>query len=266
MGPPVFDDIAKPAGDVLSDDYLSKYLLKVKCAPKAMPGCAFTIEDEVKGSAVEGKLTLKYLEPATGISFDKLTVKGSTYGVEASKTVSGVKFKGKVNPHDLSSFSGSAELKSKDSAVTAAVDKKKLSGSATAAPFPSASLGVCASYPLNGDALSWSLGAAGTLSGIFGSCVYTSKKVFNFGLMFKPLPKLTLAATANSTGADSATVGVKHGGLAPNLTVGLKTTTDALHLVCVKKFGKDASLQIGASSKYADLAAKPGFGAQITIG
>ena len=75
----------------------------MKCAPKAMPGCSFTIEDEVKGSAVEGKLTLKYLEPTTGISFDKLTVKGSTYGVEASKTVSGVKFKGKLNPHDLSS-------------------------------------------------------------------------------------------------------------------------------------------------------------------
>ena len=82
-----------------------------------MPGCSFTIEDEVKGSAVEGKLTLKYGCPKTGITFDKLTVKGSTYGVEASKTVSGVKFKGKLNPHDLSSTAVTAEMKSKENQV-----------------------------------------------------------------------------------------------------------------------------------------------------
>ena len=231
-----------------------------------MPGCSFTIEDEVKGSAVEGKLTLKYLEPTTGISFDKVTVKGSTYGVEASKTVSGVKFKGKVNPHDLGSLSGSAELKSKDSAVTASVDKKKLSGSATASPFPVGVFGLGVTYPVNGDPLAWSLGAAGTLGGVFASCVYTSKKVFNFGLMFKPLPKLTLAATADSSGADSATVGVKHSGLAPNVVVGAKTTTDALHVVCVKKLGKDATVQLGATSKYADLGGKPALGLQFTLG
>ena len=31
-----------------------------------------------------------------------------------------------------------------------------------------------------------------------------------------------------------ATVGIKHAGLAPNLTVGVKTTTDALHVVAVR--------------------------------
>ena len=102
--------------------------------------------------------------------------------------------------------------------------------------------------------------------GVFASCVYTSKKVFNFGLMFKPLPKLTLAATADSSGADSATVGVKHAGLAPNVVVGAKTTTDALHVVCVKKLGKDATVQLGATSKYADLGGKPALGLQFTLG
>jgi len=267
MGPPVFADISKGPSDIIGDDYTSKKLLKVKCAPKATPGCSFTIEDEVKSGGVDGKLTLKYVEPTTGISFDKLTLKGSTYGVEASKTVSGVKVKAKLNPFDGSSLSGSAELKDPGYAVTAAGDKKKVSGSATASPFAGGVLGFGFEYPVAGGPVALSAGASATLSGAFLSCVYTSKKVFNFGFMFSPLPKVDVAATGDSTGPDSATVGLKWACSAaiPLLTsLGLKTTTAALSLVAVKKFGKDATLVVSTSSKYD--APKPSFGAQLTIG
>ena len=250
-----------PAAQVIGDDYTTKFLLKAKVAPKAIP-LSFTIENEVKDS-VDGKLTAKYVEPTTGVSFDKLTLKGKTYGVEASKTVSGIKFKGKVNPADASSAALTAELKSDKNTVIASVDKKKLAGSGTLAPFKVGVFGGGFEYPVSGGALSFSLGGSATVSGVFASCVYTPKKVFNFGMMFSPMPKLTVAATGDSTGADSATVGLKHSGLGA-FTLGLKTSAKALSAVIVKKVGKDATAVFGATAKYADM--KPAFGFQLTIG
>ena len=250
-----------PAAQVIGDDYTTKFLLKAKVAPKAIP-LSFTIENEVKDS-VDGKLTAKYVEPTTGVSFDKLTLKGKTYGVEASKTVSGIKFKGKVNPADASSAALTAELKSDKNTVIASVDKKKLAGSGTVAPFKVGVFGGGFEYPVSGGALSFSLGGSATVSGVFASCVYTPKKIFNFGMMFSPMPKLTVAATGDSTGADSATVGLKHSGLGA-FTLGLKTSAKALSAVIVKKVGKDATAVFGATAKYADM--KPAFGFQLTIG
>ena len=234
-------------------------------APKALP-LSWTIEDEVKDSVVEGKLTAKYVDSFSGVSFDKLTLKGKTYGVEASKTVSGVKFKGKLNPADVSATSVTAEVKKPEMSLVASVDKKKVAGSATATPFKVGVFGFGFEYPMAGGPLALSLGGAATVSGVFASCVYTPKKVFNFGMMFSPLPKLKLALTGDSTGADSATVGVKHSGLAPGVTVGVKSSAKALSCVIVKKLGKDASVVFCGSSKYADMAAKPTFGCQLTIG
>ena len=104
----------------------------MKCAPKSGPPISYTIEDEVKPDGVAGKLTLKYVEPSTGISFDKVTLKGSAYGVEASKTVSGVKCKAKLDPFDVGTLSGTAELKESNFTATCGADSKKIVGSATA--------------------------------------------------------------------------------------------------------------------------------------
>lgn len=266
MGAPVFADIGKGPADVIGDDYTTKKLLKVKCAPKSMEGPAFTIEDEVKGGAVEGKLTVKYVEPTTGITFDKLTLKGSTYGVEASKTISGVKVKAKVNPFDAGSVSASCEKKG-NVTITAAGDKKKVAASVTGSPMPGTVAGFSFEYPVAGGPVALAAGASATLSGMFLSCVYTPKKVFNFGFMFAPMPKMDFAVTGDSTGPDSACVGIKWAcaGAIPLLTgLGLKSTLKSLSLVCVKKFGKDASLVASATTKYEKMS--PTFGAQLTIG
>ena len=46
---------------------------------------------------------------------------------------------------------------------------------------------------------------------------------------------------------------------------GVGWTVAALSLVAVKKFGKDATLAVSASSKY-DAPGAPSYGAQLTIG
>ena len=95
-------------------------------------------------------------------------------------------------------------------------------------------------------------GGSATVQGVFASCIYTSKKVFNFGLMFDATPDITVAATGDSTGQDSACVGLKWmcgSALAGITSLGVKTTTAALSLVAVKKFGKDATLAVSASSR-----------------
>ena len=174
----------------------------MKCAPKSGPPISYTIEDEVKPDGVAGKLTLKYVEPSTGISFDKVTLKGSAYGVEASKTVSGVKCKAKLDPFDVGTLSGSAELKESNFTATCGADSKKIVGSATASPFAGGVLGFSFEYPTGGGALALSAGGSATVQGVFASCIYTSKKVFNFGLMFDATPDITVAATGDSTGQD----------------------------------------------------------------
>jgi len=267
-GPPVFADINKGAADLVGDDYTAKTTLKVKCAPKAGPPVSCTVEDEVTPSGVVGKLTLKYLEPSSGISFDKVTLKGSSYGVEASKTLGGVKCKAKGDPFDLGTLSGSAERKESNFTVTCGVTAKKVVGSATAAPFEGGVLGFGFEYPVQGGALALSAGGSATVQGVFASCVYTSKKVFRFGLLFDATPDVTVAATGDSTGQDSACVGLKWmcgGALAGLTSLGVKTTTTALSLAAVKKFGKDAALVVSASSKY-DAPGAPTYGAQLTIG
>ncbi|KAH8072851.1 dynein light chain binding protein [Aureococcus anophagefferens] len=178
---------------VIGDDYTTKFLLKAKVAPKAIP-LSFTIENEVKDS-VDGKLTAKYVEPTTGVSFDKLTLKGKTYGVEASRPCRASSSRARSTRADASPAL-TAELKSDKNTVIASVDKKKLAGSGTVAPFKVGVFGGGFEYPVSAGALSFSLGGSATVSGVFASCVYTPKKVFNFGMMFSPMPKLTVAATA----------------------------------------------------------------------
>ena len=81
-------------------------------------------------------------------------------------------------------------------------------------------------------------------------------------------PDITVAAAGDSTGQDSACVGLKWmcgSALAGITSLGVKTTTAALSLVAVKKFGKDATLAVSASSKY-DAPGAPSYGAQLTIG
>ena len=205
----------------------------MKCAPKSGPPISYTIEDEVKPDGVAGKLTLKYVEPSTGISFDKVTLKGSAYGVEASKTVSGVKCKAKLDPFDVGTLSGSAELKESNFTATCGADSKKIVGSATASPFAGGVLGFSFEYPTGGGALALSAGGSATVQGVFASCIYTSKKVFNFGLMFDATPDITVAATGDSHGPGQRLrrpqVDVRLG-LAGITSLGVKTTTAALSL------------------------------------
>jgi len=265
MAPAPFGDLAKPALDVLGDDYTSKYLLKAKSAPKSVP-VSFTIEDEVGPKGVDGKLTAKIKEPYTGVTFDKITLKGTKYSFEASKSIEGVKFKAKGDPFDYKSTSGSAEFKGPFYALTAAADKSKVSGSIAAAPlFPSAILGGEASYPLKGGPIAYACGASYAFQGLFASVKYTSKKIFSFAFMWTPLPKFALAASVDSAKPKEPTVGFKYGA-SPSVTLGAKTTKDTLSLVYINKLGKDASVVVSAEAKYADLNAKPVLGATLTIG
>jgi len=227
---------------------------------------SLTIEDEVGAKGVEGTLTAKWKEPYTGITFDKIKLKGTKVAYEASKSVDALKIKCKGDPTDLNSTSGSADLKGAKYALTAGADKSKLTASVAALLFPGAVAGGEASYALSGGAVAYSCGASFTHSPVFGSLIYNSKKIFSLALLWTPLPKLSLAASVDSD-KKAPTVGLKYG-LAPSVTVGAKSTKDTLALLYVNKLGKDASLVVSAESKYADLAngAKPLFGATLTVG
>lgn len=97
---------------------------------------SFTIEDEIKGvKGIEGTLTAKYKEPYTGVTFDKIKLKGNTLNYEASKMIEGVKIKAKGDPSDLNSTAASAEFKAPKYTLFAAADKKKVSASVTTAPI-----------------------------------------------------------------------------------------------------------------------------------
>ena len=52
--PVFFADLLKSATEVVDDDYLSKYAIKAKVAPKACP-VSFTIEDEISKESVAGE-------------------------------------------------------------------------------------------------------------------------------------------------------------------------------------------------------------------
>eukprot|EP00635_Sarcinochrysidales_sp_CCMP3193_P003269 CAMPEP_0118897114 /NCGR_PEP_ID=MMETSP1166-20130328/4651_1 /TAXON_ID=1104430 /ORGANISM="Chrysoreinhardia sp, Strain CCMP3193" /LENGTH=265 /DNA_ID=CAMNT_0006836181 /DNA_START=72 /DNA_END=872 /DNA_ORIENTATION=+ len=265
MGPAPFGDLAKPALDVLGDDYTKKFLLKAKSAPSALP-LSLTIEDEVGPKGVEGTLTAKWKEPTTGITFDKIKLKGTKVNYEASKSIEKLKLKAKGDPTDLNSTSGSAELKGPSYALTAGADKSKVTCSLAALLFPGAVAGGEASYALSGGAVAYSCGASYALPGtLFGSLIYNSKKIFSLALCWSPLPKLSFAASVDSD-KKAPTVGLKYG-VAPSVTVGAKTTKETLSLVYVNKLGKDASIVVSAESKFADLAtAKPTLGCTLTVG
>jgi len=264
MAPPTFSDLLKVASDVLGDDYTSKYLVKAKSAPSSMP-VSFTIEDEIKGGkGVEGTLTCKYKEPYSGVTFDKIKLKGSKVNYEASKSIEGVKLKAKGDPTDLNSTSGSAEFKTKSYALTAAADKKCASASATFSPIAFGVIGCDATYTLSGGAIAYNAGLSYTFKSLFGGIIYSSKKIATLALCWSPVPELSVAATVDSDKKEP-TVGIKYG-LTPTITVGAKTTKESLALVYVNKLGKDATVVVGATSKYADIQAKPTFGATLTIG
>ena len=159
--------------------------------------------------------------------------------------MSGVKCKAKLDPFDVGTLSGSAELKESNFTATCGADSKKIVGSATATPFAGGVFGFSFEYPTGGGALALSAGGSATVQGVFASCIYTSKKVFNFGLMFDATPDITVAATGDSTGQDSACVGLKWmcgSALAGVTSLGVKTTTAALSLGRRQKVrqGRDA--------------------------
>lgn len=263
MSPPTFCDLLKSAGDVLGDDYTSKYSLKAKSAPSALP-VGLTIEDEIKeGKRVEGTLTLKYKEPRTGISFDKVKLKGNSLSYEASKVVEGVKIKVKGDG-TANATSASAEKKGPRYAVTAGGDKKKITGSVTYSLLKRCFVGCDATYALSGGTPSYNAGISYAFQSVFGGVVYSSKKIFSFALMWTPDPKVALAATIDSVKKEP-TVGLKYG-VSDTVSVGAKSTKESISLVYVNKIDKAATLVLAATSKYSEIQAKPTFGASITIG
>ena len=109
---------------------------------------------------VEGTLTAKWVEPYSGVTFDKIKLKGNKVNYEASKSIDALKLKCKGDPTVLESTSASAEYKMKNYSLTAGADAKKLTASVAAALFPGALAGAEASYGLSGGALAYSCGAS----------------------------------------------------------------------------------------------------------
>lgn len=267
--PVVFSDLCKTACEVLDDDYTTKYLIKAKTAKIPLPltdvgPLVLTIEDEVKGSkGVEGKLTAKFA--FQGISFDKVTLKGDKYGVEASKDLSGVKLKVKGDPFDVGGVAVNAEYKTPAAALTAEADKKTISASAVSSSFKYGLFGGSLKYCVKSTDLAYNVGASLIYNGIFGAVVYSSKKVASFAVSYSPLPKLSVAATYASDKKD-ATVGIKYCDVKPGLSLAAKSTSTTPSAVAVFKLAKDATVVLSATSKYANISAKPTFGLQLTIG
>mmetsp|Transcript_7552 Transcript_7552/g.12181 ORF Transcript_7552/g.12181 Transcript_7552/m.12181 type:complete len:280 (-) Transcript_7552:83-922(-) len=130
MAPPVFKDIAKPANDLINNDYCfdRKFKLKTKTAN----GLEITTEGCMKAKGVSGKLTGKF-SPFQGITIKKLGV--STEGrfeSEATLTdaVDGVTFTVKASDGADRPPSGEllVDFKSDAATVNASVDVCDVSG------------------------------------------------------------------------------------------------------------------------------------------
>eukprot|EP00628_Pelagophyceae_sp_CCMP2097_P039630 CAMPEP_0184249942 /NCGR_PEP_ID=MMETSP0977-20130417/4226_1 /TAXON_ID=483370 /ORGANISM="non described non described, Strain CCMP2097" /LENGTH=319 /DNA_ID=CAMNT_0026555353 /DNA_START=38 /DNA_END=998 /DNA_ORIENTATION=- len=262
----LFSDLPKAAVDVLDEDYTTKVLLKSKTGKIPVPQLGpvvFTIEDEVKGAkGVEGKITAKFA--FKGVSFDKVTLKGDKYAVEMSKDFSGVKVKVKGDPLDVQSLAVSAEHKCSAIALTAAADKKKFAASAVAPILKYGLFGGDVSYVSSSGAFSYNVGASALFNGIFGSVVYSSKAIASFAFSYSPIAKLTLATMFASDKPTNATVGFKYE-VDPSLNIACKSSKDVPSAVATYKLSKDATLAFSATSKYADMSAKPTFGFQLTV-
>ena len=115
MGPCKFKDLLKGPSDLLSDDFTSKKSVKTKFVAPIAGGITFTSEDEVKTSdalvlkSIAGKLSGKWKHKASGVSVDKLELKGTDVKLEVSYPVAGFKTKVKTAVESGSIGATSAE-------------------------------------------------------------------------------------------------------------------------------------------------------------
>jgi len=134
-----FSDIAKKAGDLLSDDFT--FEKKVTLKTKTANGVTFTTDGNINGDAVLGKLAMKW-SPVAGIQVKKLEVTTSdkiTGQIELTDTgVKGLTFGAKAVA-DAKSETGTISAEYSDDAFSfsfeadAVAPKKKVTASAVAA-------------------------------------------------------------------------------------------------------------------------------------
>mmetsp|Transcript_2502 Transcript_2502/g.3336 ORF Transcript_2502/g.3336 Transcript_2502/m.3336 type:complete len:266 (+) Transcript_2502:136-933(+) len=188
-----FADIAKPAKDLLNDDYTSKFVLKAK---KAAGPVTVTIETEQDKS---GSLTSKV---GTKFSYAKFNVDKGQFKPDGGKVL---ETSLAVSPDLKLSFKTSKgadlgfDYKKGPLIATGTLDVVELSKLSTSGCYALPSgliLGADATYTFAGNKglTGFNYGLAYGSGPMRASITATSKNAFSVGLLYKATPELTLAS------------------------------------------------------------------------
>ncbi|KAG5180109.1 voltage dependent anion channel [Tribonema minus] len=270
--PPFYKDLTKVVNDLLTDDFSLKRTVKVKHTTPH--NVNFTIENEHKGSAVAGKVQLKYAHKPSGFALDKVTIaQNGAKTVECSLAglAPGLKLTAKVD--DAIKGDVGAEYVGAGFAIKTDMDVEatKMVTSATAA-YEGVNAGGIISAKLPGDkpaALSdYNAGVAYGGTGWFTALTTTNKMAtYNLSATYAPAKNVTavvLASLTPETGAQSVVVGTKYV-CNPNTTLRAKATSDGmLHAAVQHKCTQ--GLIIGAATEVNAKDMQPKFGFNCTLG
>jgi len=271
MAPPKFKDFLKEPKDLLSDDFINKKVVKMKCKAG---GVTFKTADTLKTDGLELKSVSGKIEAnfkVNGVSIDKLVFNGSDIALDLVYPFMGVNSKLKT------------ELKGKDGATPFTFEADKKTPMATAfGSFNSASkvdLSLTGAFKpfCFGGAVTY-LADKGVLAGYDAGAAYsagplkfgatTTKKFagLSFGALYKVSPVLSCALTcAYPKTQDSVVVGGTFK-VSDVLTTKTKITKDTVEFVMMNKCCDGLKGDFGLTLPFKDTFEKYAIGLQISLG
>ncbi|KAL7578434.1 hypothetical protein ACA910_012826 [Epithemia clementina (nom. ined.)] len=189
-----FADIAKPAKDLLGDDYTSKVSLKAK---KPAGPVTVTIETEQdKTGALISKVGTKFSYAKFSVDKGQLKADGGRVIETSLAATPDLKLTFKANKSADVGF----EYEKGSLAATGvfdAMEMSKFTGSACYSLPSGLVMGLDATYGLSGSSKglsAFNYGFAYTSGPMFASITATSKNAFTIGLLYKVNPSLSLAS------------------------------------------------------------------------
>jgi len=277
MGPCKFKDLLKGPSDLLSDDFTSKKSVKTKFVAPIAGGITFTSEDEVKTSdalvlkSIAGKLSGKWKHKASGVSVDKLELKGTDVKLEVSYPVAGFKTKVKTAVESGSIGATSAECEKGFGVGTffGALSSKKVDLSLNTSLAKLFSFGgaiSCAldTYKLKAYDVGGSYKSGPLMLGVVSGSMF---KECTVAATYAASPTLTLAlkATSDFNKKNDVTAG---GALTLSKTLSAKAKfgKDSIEAVASNKLAAGVKVDIGATLPYADPVGAAKFGCLFTLG
>jgi len=273
MSFPIFKDFDKNAAEIFSEDYDSKYSLKVKSAGPEGTTITNTTTFDCKNSKLSPKISLKYPHKS-GFTLEKLEVSSDcSTAVETSLTgaVEGLKLEFKGNDSDKGDFSFT--YTSPHATITGEADFNKFSGGKVSVlgGHGSFTAGGCANIQLAKGAVSsteFGLGLGYTVPNALFVGLRACKNFSKFSGLFSYVlnPNVTLAGKFHH---DSKAITAALGSVYkcnPQTTIKVKADTAGIFSASVKQlFDKKFSV-IGSAEVNPSNLNGVKFGVNATLG